>query len=133
MRSSTSRKIHRFFLDNLYQQHGLWCGCGRRWMLQHTATHCNTLRHTATHCNTLQHTATHWMRCAMDALCYGCSAHCTSQFRRSQLTTVQQQHAPWHAWCNSTYSSEISSIADKELTSSAGSAAQFVRSKLNLN
>ena len=27
--------------------------------LQHTATHCNTLQHTATHCNTLQHTATH--------------------------------------------------------------------------
>jgi len=29
------------------------------WILQHTATHCNTLQHTATHCNTLQHTATH--------------------------------------------------------------------------
>jgi len=28
-------------------------------ILQHTATHCNTLQHTATHCNTLQHTATH--------------------------------------------------------------------------
>jgi len=37
-------------------------------LLQHTATHCNTLQHTATHCNshslsascnTLQHTATH--------------------------------------------------------------------------
>jgi len=28
-------------------------------ILQHTATHCDTLRHTATHCNTLQHTATH--------------------------------------------------------------------------
>jgi len=28
-------------------------------LLQHTATHCNTLPHTATHCNTLQHTATH--------------------------------------------------------------------------
>ena len=27
--------------------------------LQHTATLCNTLQHTATHCNTLQHTATH--------------------------------------------------------------------------
>ena len=27
-------------------------------LLQHTATHCNTLQHTATHCNTLQHTAT---------------------------------------------------------------------------
>ena len=27
-------------------------------MLQHTATHCNTLQHTATHCNTLQHTGT---------------------------------------------------------------------------
>ena len=26
-------------------------------MLQHVATHCNTLQHTATHCNTLQHTA----------------------------------------------------------------------------
>ena len=28
-------------------------------MLRHTATHCNTLQHTAIHCNTLQHTATH--------------------------------------------------------------------------
>jgi len=28
-------------------------------VVQHTATHCNTLQHTATHCNTLQHTATH--------------------------------------------------------------------------
>ena len=28
-------------------------------VLQHTATHCNTLQHTATHCNTLQRTATH--------------------------------------------------------------------------
>jgi len=27
--------------------------------LQHTATHCNTLQHSATHSNTLQHTATH--------------------------------------------------------------------------
>jgi len=26
-------------------------------LLQHTATHCNTLQHTATHFNTLQHTA----------------------------------------------------------------------------
>jgi len=31
----------------------------RAILLQHTATHCNTLQHTATHCNTLQHTATH--------------------------------------------------------------------------
>ena len=29
-------------------------------ILQHTATHCNTLQHyTQSHCNTLQHTATH--------------------------------------------------------------------------
>jgi len=34
-------------------------------MLQHTATHCNTLQHTATHCNTLQHTATHCNACNM--------------------------------------------------------------------
>jgi len=27
--------------------------------LQHTATHCNTRQHTAAHCSTLQHTATH--------------------------------------------------------------------------
>jgi len=26
------------------------------FLMQHTATHCNTLQHTATHCNTLQHT-----------------------------------------------------------------------------
>ena len=29
------------------------------WLLQHNATHCNTLHHTAAHCSTLQHTATH--------------------------------------------------------------------------
>ena len=28
-------------------------------LLQHTATHCNTLQHTAQHCNTLPHTVTH--------------------------------------------------------------------------
>jgi len=28
-------------------------------ILQHTATHCNTVKHTATHYNTLQHTATY--------------------------------------------------------------------------
>jgi len=28
-------------------------------VLQHTATHSNSLQHTATHCNTLQHTALH--------------------------------------------------------------------------
>jgi len=28
------------------------------FLLQLSATHCNTLQHTATHCNTLQHTAT---------------------------------------------------------------------------
>jgi len=46
------------------------CACMSSWrcryhrrklssrVMQHTATHCNTLQHTATHCNTLQHTAT---------------------------------------------------------------------------
>ena len=29
------------------------------FIMQHPATHRNTLQHTATHCNTLQHTATH--------------------------------------------------------------------------
>jgi len=33
--------------------------CTRDRILQHTATHCNTLQHTATHCNILQHAATH--------------------------------------------------------------------------
>ena len=28
-------------------------------LMQHTATHCNTLQHTATHCNTLLHTERH--------------------------------------------------------------------------
>jgi len=28
-------------------------------ILQHTATHCNTLQHTTIHCDTLRHTATH--------------------------------------------------------------------------
>ena len=31
----------------------------RAYMLQHTATHCNTLQHTAKCCNKLQHTVTH--------------------------------------------------------------------------
>jgi len=30
-----------------------------RSLSQHAATRCNTLQHAATHCNTLQHTATH--------------------------------------------------------------------------
>jgi len=34
----------------------LFLGC---MLVQHAATHCNTLQHSAIHCNTLQHTATH--------------------------------------------------------------------------
>ena len=41
-----------YVLDMIYR---IMCVC----VVQHTATHCNTLQHTATHCNTLQHTASH--------------------------------------------------------------------------
>ena len=40
-------------------------------MLQHTATHCNTLEYTVTHCNTLQHSATalqHTLLCVCGSL-----------------------------------------------------------------
>ena len=52
------------------------------YILQHTATHCNTLQHTAntaTHCNTLQHTATHSAR--------RCATYCR---------TTHHRHAPSH-------------------------------------
>jgi len=39
------------------------------WILQHTATHCNTLQHTATHCNTLQHSITSTLICTSLSLC----------------------------------------------------------------
>jgi len=68
-----------------------WLELGRRtwfgtpYMLQHTATHCNTLhntlQHTTQHCNTLQPTATH------------CS---TPQHTTTHYTTLQ--HAATH--CN---------------------------------
>jgi len=51
----------RVLLDVVALAFNSW-RCGRVCVtpvLQHTATHCNTLQHTATHCNTLQHTATH--------------------------------------------------------------------------
>ena len=66
-------RLHRALLWNRRQSaayslrwSGLFC---RSLLLQHpathcntlhTATHCNTLQHTATHCNALEHTATHW-------------------------------------------------------------------------
>jgi len=52
-------------------------GCEDNALLQHTATHCNTLQHTATHCNTLRH-----IRATRDALQL---AHCNSLKR----TTTQ--------------------------------------------
>ena len=33
-----------------------------QYLVQHTATHCNTLQHTATHCNLLHLTATHTLK-----------------------------------------------------------------------
>ena len=42
--------------------------------LQHTVTHRNTLQRNATHCNTLQHTATHYS--AMDLR--RCNTHCNA-------------------------------------------------------
>jgi len=48
--------------SNALLQHDSFAGCNaisqRNTLLQHTATHCNTLQHTATQYNTLQHTAT---------------------------------------------------------------------------
>ena len=43
-------KLILFFFDGADQSETHFV----RWMLQRTATHCNTLPHTATHCNTLQ-------------------------------------------------------------------------------
>ena len=45
---SHSRKNHLHTRDS--------CSHSPSYILQHTATHCNTLQHTATHCNTLHHT-----------------------------------------------------------------------------
>jgi len=47
--------LQRSFIGTLQRTATYYCNI----LLQHTATHCNTLQHTATHCNTLQHTATH--------------------------------------------------------------------------
>jgi len=59
-------KRFRFVVDLhiilLFRFGGLPLLCDRisqKAILQHAATHCNTLQRIATHCNTLQHTATH--------------------------------------------------------------------------
>ena len=59
--------------------------------LQHTATHCNTLQHTATHCNTLQHTATYALN----------KEHC-KQYRRSQQQCRRQRQAQAGTHCSRT-------------------------------
>ena len=58
-------------------------------MLQHTATHCNTLQHTAPPCNTLQHTATH---CKQRT-----ATHCnTLQHTTTHYITLQHAAAHCH-------------------------------------
>ena len=58
-----------------------------RSTLQHTATHCNALQRTATHCKTLQHTATH---------CNTLQAKTSIQIRVTHCNTLQ--HTATH--CN---------------------------------
>jgi len=43
-------RVATHVMNGLHPKHSL---------LQHTASHCNTLQRTATHCNTLQLTSTH--------------------------------------------------------------------------
>jgi len=77
-----------------------------RDVLQHTATHCNTLQHTAhcttllpsgcpaTHCNTLYHTATHCNTLQHTALPSGCPAtHCTTLYHTATHCNTLQHTA----------------------------------------
>ena len=52
-------------------------------VLQHTATHCNTLQHTATHGNTQQHTATHCNTLQHTATPQHRPTHCNTLRRRN--------------------------------------------------
>jgi len=46
------------FCNTTFHVEGDSFKCRLLGILQHAATHCNTLQHAATRCNTLQHTAT---------------------------------------------------------------------------
>jgi len=79
------------------QSHGFVAECqthvhyARQQLLQHAATHCNTLQYTATHCNTLQHTAVHCNTLQHTA------THCnTLQYTATHCNTLQ--HTAVH--CN---------------------------------
>jgi len=63
-------------------------------LLQHTATHCNTLPHTATHCNTLQHTTRH-----CDTLQHTATHYSTLQHTVTHCNTLQHT-APHCKHCN---------------------------------
>ena len=56
-------------------------------MLQHSATHCNSLQLTATHCNSLQHSATHWQLVLSKGRCV---THCnTLQHTATRCNALQ--------------------------------------------
>jgi len=86
-------------------------------LLQHTATHCDTLRHTATHCNTLRHTATH-----CDTLQHSATQCNTVHHSTTQCITVQ--HTATH--CN-TLQHKLQNTA----THSCGSHHQYLRLRPN--
>jgi len=73
----------------------VWWRC-YGWILQHTATHCNTLRHTATHCNTLQHTATHCNTLQHTAT--HCNTLCCNTLQHTATHCNTLQHTATH--CN---------------------------------
>jgi len=79
----------------------LWC---RGHILQHTATHCNTMQYNATQCNTLQHTATQCI--TFNTLQHKATQSNTKQHKATQSNTLQHnatqldtlQHTATH--CN---------------------------------
>ena len=86
---SRTKHIYRNYIKYIWEmndhhEHYL-CRCPYSWrcciwmhyILQHTATHCNTLQHTATHCNTLQHTATHCNTLQHTGAVYECIIYST--------------------------------------------------------
>ena len=72
-------------------------------ILQHTATHCNTLQHTATHCNTLQHTATH--RTTLHHTATPCTTLQQVRSHHSMLCALSQEEGErreyvYAVWCS---------------------------------
>jgi len=83
-------------------------GKDKNVLLQHTATHCNTLQHTATHCNTLHHTATHCNTLQHTA------SHCnplqhivmsTEKTRENFAVDIDLRPESWHTYLLGAYES----------------------------